>query len=151
MLPAPDRLENLLDETEEGIRDTCVQYNRGTDPDRFRVSRSVIKKLISLMHWVKDKNQVQERIEFPTGTSQSEELMETSVRDRYRKSQKKTGETFVTKKIALKLKNASQWEWWKVELNSTLNSIIGAKGVPLSYIIREEDGAVINKINSSWD
>ena len=56
MLPALDRLENLLDETEEGIRDTCVQYNRGTDPDRFRVSRSVIKKLISFMHWVKDKN-----------------------------------------------------------------------------------------------
>ena len=54
MLPAPDRLENLLDETEEGIRDTCVQYNRGTDPDRFRVPRSVIKKLISLMHWVKE-------------------------------------------------------------------------------------------------
>ena len=58
MLPALDRLENLLDETEDGIRDTCVQCNRGTDPNRFRVSRSVIKKLTSFMHWVKDKNRV---------------------------------------------------------------------------------------------
>ena len=38
-----------------------------------------------------------------------------------------------------------------MELNSTLNSIIGVKGVPLSYIIREEDDTVINKTNSPWD
>ena len=50
ILSALDRLGNLLDETEEGITDTCVQYNRGTDPDRFKVPRSVIKKLISLIH-----------------------------------------------------------------------------------------------------
>ena len=29
--------------------------------------------------------------------------------------------------------------------NSTLNSIMGAKGIPLSYIISEEDGLVIIK------
>ena len=65
MLPTSDRLENLLDEIEEGIGNNCVQDNRGTDPGIFRVSRSVITKLISLMHGVKDINRVQERIEFP--------------------------------------------------------------------------------------
>ena len=55
LMPNPGKLENLLDETEEGIKDTCLSYNRGDPGGRIRISRSVVKKLISLMHWEKEK------------------------------------------------------------------------------------------------
>ena len=154
ILPSPGLLENLLDETENGIVETCAGYNRGEGNRRFRVSRTVVKKLISLMHWAKDKHRVQENIEFENGTTRATVLRmiaEATVRERCRKTQRKAGESLVNQEFASKLKNSAQWERWKVELYSTLGSIIGAKGVPLTYVIREADAAAIDIDGATWD
>ena len=154
ILPSPGLLENLLDETENGIVETCAGYNRGEGNRRFRVSRTVVKKLISLMHWAKDKHRVQENIEFENGTTRATVLRmiaEATVRERCRKTQRKAGESLVNQEFASKLKNSAQWERWKVELSSTLGSIIGAKGVPLTYVIREADAAAIDIDGATWD
>ena len=37
------------------------------------------------------------------------------------------------------LKNSARYKQWKVQLKSTLSSIIEAKVVPLSYVIRDDD------------
>ena len=154
ILPAPGLLENLLDETENGIVETCAGYNRGDGNRRFRVSRAVVKKLVSLMYWAKDKHRVQEAIEFEDGTTRANllrMLAEATVRENCRKTQRKAGESLVNHEFVSKLKNSAQWERWKVELSSTLGSIIGAKGVPLTYVIREADAAAIDVDGATWE
>ena len=154
LLPNPGKLENLIDDTEEGIKDACSAYNLSGNPSsRFKVSRTVVKRIISLMHWAKDQHSVNGVIQFPNGTSQREilqEIADATVRKQCRKTQKKAGESLVTNDFVTKLKNSAQWERWKVELKSTLSSIIGAKGVPLTYVIREDD-APKQDSSLTWD
>ena len=79
LLPAPDGLSNLVNETEEGINDMCVVYNRAEDPaGRFKVSRTTIERLVSLMYWVKDQERIGAVMRFATGTTQGEILAEVS-------------------------------------------------------------------------
>ena len=39
----------------------------------------------------------------------------------------------------VQLETATQWDRWEIELESNLKMIIGAKGIDLSYVIREDD------------
>ena len=106
------------------------------------------------MHWAKDKHRVQENIGFENGTTRATALRmiaEGTVRERCGKTQRKAGESLVNQEFASKLKNSAQWESWKVVLSSTLGPIIGAKGVPLTYVIREADAAAIDVDGATWD
>ena len=154
LLPAPDGLKNLLNEDSDGITETCASYYKsGDQDDRFKISRTVVKRLIALMYWCKDMHRVDEIVEFEDGTTAGEilnEISEATIRQDCRKSIKKSGESLVTSDFVVKLKNSAQWERWKVELNATLSSIIGAKGVPLSYVIRHDDDPD-NDPTLSWD
>ena len=154
LLPAPDGLSNLVNETEEGINDMCMAYNRAGDPAvRFKVSRTAIKRLVSLMHWVKDQERIGAVARFAAGTTQAvilAEIADATVRERCRKTQRKSGESLITNEFVVKLKNSAQWERWKVELKTTLSSVIGVKGVPLVYVIRENDTPRENA-NYTWD
>ena len=42
-------------------------------------------------------------------------------------------------RFQVQLETATQWDRWKIELESNLKMIIGAKGIALSYVIREDD------------
>ena len=39
----------------------------------------------------------------------------------------------------VQLETATQWNRWAIELEINLNMIIGAKGIAISYVIREHD------------
>ena len=67
------------------------------------------------------------------------ELPQALERERRRKDQKKEGESYRDSTFNTKLKSAAQWEKWIEELESTLCQIIGVRGVPLSYVIKESD------------
>ena len=54
-------------------------------------------------------------------------------------NQKKVGETLISAAFLFKLETSNQWDCWVVELESNLKMIIGAKGIALSYVIREDD------------
>ena len=60
-------------------------------------------------------------------------------RERRRKDQKKEGELYLDSSFNTKLKSALQWEKWAEEWNTNLCQIVGVRGVPLTYVIREED------------
>ena len=45
----------------------------------------------------------------------------------------------ITTAFQVQLETATQWDRWSIELESNLNIIIGAKGIALSYVIREDD------------
>ena len=45
----------------------------------------------------------------------------------------------ITTAFQVQLETATQWDRWAIELESNLKMIIGAKGISLSYVIREDD------------
>ena len=70
LLPAPGGLGHLINEDAEGITEMCASYYKSGDPaNRFKISRTGVKMLISLMHWAKDLDRVNAPIEFENGTT----------------------------------------------------------------------------------
>ena len=140
LVPNPEKLGSLLDETKDGIEDACASYNKLPQDDRFRLSRVVIKRLVGLMYWVKDQERLSLPLTIPNATDQATllKLIRDSVaRQELRSTQKKMGESLITSSFDTKLKNRAQWERWCTELKALLNTIIGARGIALSYVIRD--------------
>ena len=149
----PDGMDDMADETEEGIRTACVGYTKIPNTGRFTVSRPVLKRLISLMHWAKDKRRLGEDCEFPAGTTREElrnEITQANIRHECRKAQRKIGESILTDKLTTPLKLSSSWERWNVEFHAALGGIIGAKGIPLLYVVRDDTSPAIAQY-TSWE
>ena len=141
IMPPPEGLANLSDETEDDLKDACKQYpKRSNQP--FTLSWNAIKKIVALMHWVQDRTQLNEEPTFPAGYTRDEflqQLREASERAKLRLDQKKIGESLIGADFTVQLKTRHQWERWLLELKTTLGAIVGAKGIPLTYVIREDD------------
>ena len=136
-------LDGLKHMTDEEVRDTCASYAKRTD-NPFPVILTPVQKqpIKSLVLWVKDQERVGEALAFPGTTTQEQfrtALAESLERERRRKDQKKEGESYLDSSFNTKLKSALQWEKWAEELNTNLCQIVGVRGVPLTYVIREED------------
>ena len=96
----------------------------------------------SLVLWVRDQARVAQPLAFANNTTAAElraALAESLERERRRKDQKKAGESYLDSEFNVKLKSTVQWEKWYEELQATLGQIIGVRGVPLSYLIREDE------------
>ena len=80
-------LNNLVEETEEGIQGACVGYTKippvGNSVRRFNVSRPVLRRLMSLMIWANDKRRLGEGVKFVAGITTAnlrKEIHETDIR-----------------------------------------------------------------------
>ena len=105
------------------------------------------QRIESLVLWVKDQERVGQALAFPGTTTQAQfrtALAEALERERRRKDQKKEGESYLDSSFNTKLKSALQWEKWAEELNTNLCQIVGVRGVPLTYVIREGDMPVFD-------
>ena len=136
-------LEGLRHMTVEDVRDACASYAKRTDGP-FPVILTPIQKqrVKSLVLWIKDQDRVNQPIEFPDGTNEAtfrKALSDALERAERRRLQKKEGESYIDSTFNNKLKSGAQWEKWFEELDSTLGQIIGIRGVPLSYVIREKE------------
>jgi len=141
LMPGPEGLQNLSDETEEALKDVCDGYNKRRNQPLI-ISRAAVKKLTALMYWVQDRTRLEEDPNFSDGTTRAEfleQIKEAAERARLRQEQKKVGENLIGAEFTVQLKSRHQWERWLLELKTTLGAIIGAKGVPLTYVIREND------------
>ena len=70
MVSPPEGIRHLQDEDADGIQSACSGYARRTAANgKFNVSRARKKRLISLMHWVKDKHRLADPAKFPLGTT----------------------------------------------------------------------------------
>ena len=99
------------------------------------------QRIYSLILWAKDQDRVNEPIKFAQGTNQQnfrKMLTEALQRDQRRQDQKKSGASYLDSTFNTKLKSTVQWEKWLEELHTTLGQIRGVRGVPLTYVIREE-------------
>ena len=50
-----------------------------------------------------------------------------------------TGESLITTELQVQLETSTQWDSWAIELERNLKMIKRAKGIALSYVIREDD------------
>ena len=94
------------------------------------------------MDWVKDKTRLEEEASFPDGKTRQEhiyELEEATTRKKCRKERNKVWEYLITTIFRVQIEAAKQWDSWVVDLESNLKMIVGAQGIPLSYVIRENN------------
>ena len=63
-----DVLKDLVEENEEGILGACIGHTKispvGNYVQQLNVSQLVLRRLISLMLWTKDKRKLGEDVEF---------------------------------------------------------------------------------------
>ena len=134
---------HLNDESTKGTIATFWDYGRRDVADgKITCNRFQQKHMISLKDCVKDKVRLHEEDEFETGTNRAEFIKSTeeaSERKECRINQKKTGESLITTAFQVQLEIATQWYRWAIELEGNLKMIIGAKGIALAYVIREDD------------
>ena len=140
MMSPPEGLKHLNGETSEEMLGTFINYaQRDKDYGKVIFTRVQQRRFISLMDWVKDETHLEEEASFPDGTTREEviyKLEEATTRKNCRKEQKKVGESLITTFFQVQLEASRQWDHWVVELESNLKMIVGAQGIPLSYIIR---------------
>ena len=108
MLSPPEVIRHLQDEDADGIQSACSGYSRRTASNgKFTISRVRQKRLISLMHWVKDKHRLAESAKFPLGTKQiqfTEAIQVANERKQCRVDQKKKGDSLLTNNFKLSWK-----------------------------------------------
>ena len=141
----PGGLGDLNDYSSEDIRDAVKNFrNHPTATQRFNVSAHTTKRLVQLSLWVKDKIRVGHDPTFPDGTTQAHfvsALDEAQQRHKIRGERKKNAEGLATLKIDPPLKTAAGWDGWTDATKAALSIAYGSKGVPLLYIIRNNDNA----------
>ena len=119
MLSPPEGIKQLQDEDVDRIQSACSVYARHTASNgKFTVNRVRQKRLIYLMHWVKDKHRLAESAKFPLGTTQiqfTEAIQAANERKQCRVDQKKKGESLLTNDFQVKLESVDQWERWLIE------------------------------------
>ena len=142
-------LAELEHMTEDDVKDACTSYAKRQDaPFPIILTQLQRKRFKALMYWVKDRVRAQAPVEFPTGMVAAElrdELNKALERQTRRKEQKKVGESYLDHSFNNKLKSQAQWEKFKEELDATLSMIVGAQGVTLNYVIREDETPVFDE------
>ena len=135
-----DGLQGIEHMSDEEVKDACASYAKRND-GAFPIMLTPVQKqrIKSLVLWVKDRVRANLPVSFPNGTTRDifiQLLKDALTRDRQRREQKKTGESYLDQTFNNRLKSQSQWDKFNEELESTLEMIIGVRGVPLSYVIR---------------
>ena len=138
-----DGLEGLALMSDEDVKDACNSYAKRSNKD-FPVILNQLhrQRLRALSLWVKGMVRAQQPIGWPNGTPAIEvndKLKSAWERELMRKDQRKVGESYHDHSFNNKLKSQSQWQKFMEELESTLNMVIGSQGVPIIYVIRENE------------
>ena len=106
MLSSPKVIMNLQDEDADRIQSACSGYARRTISNgKFTVSRVRQKRLIFLMHWVKDKHHFAKPAKFPIGTTQLQFTVAIKAADKRKQcrvDQKKKGGSLLTNYFQVK-------------------------------------------------
>lgn len=135
-------LTDLLDVNEKDIRDMADGFMRRTAAaGRMTIGLRRTKLLIGMVHWAQDKRRVSSPIALGTLTEADfrEELQEALKRAEVRKAEADQVDTLSKAADPGKLKDENKWMQWKVAFNNYLSTIPGVTGIPLSYVIRDNE------------
>ena len=124
------------------ISDLAESYGKRTVADgKFIFGLQRTKRLKAMIHWVQDFERVSEA---PTtaGLVQNsfrEQLVTAANRAEIRKIEAASSASVSSKASPGKLKDKRKWNNWVVGLENMFSSIPGVRGVPLIYVIRDNE------------
>ena len=100
-----------------------------------------IKKLKSLLHWAQDFHRISERplIEVITGDDFLMQLDRELERTKVRKQYPDNLENKAKESSLGPLNYEREWIYWEAKFANHYHSLVGVNGVPLSYVISEND------------
>ena len=128
--------------TENDISDMVKDFgNRTAQNGRFHIGSKRAKKLKGFVHWVQDFYRVSED---PTIVGLNEHtfisaLEASQKRANVRRSLKDNSDTASKAADPGPLKSEKQWREWEEKFENFLGCIIGVNGIPLKYVIRENE------------
>lgn len=137
--------EDLMSTKEKDIRDLAESYGRRTLGDgRVIFGLRRIRHLIGLIHWVQDFRRVGEEpsIAGINDAAQFREALDEAFDCAdVRKIEKDQADTVSKAADPGKLKDERKWPEWEPAFINYLSTIPGVTGVPLAYVVRENDVA----------
>ena len=135
-------LDDFLSRSEKDIRTLEERFARRT-PAAARVvfGQRKTKLLIAMTHWVKDFRRIDLS---PTIAGLNEAsfialLNKAARRDEVRQEEIKSSEAVLQEASPGPLETESKWHEWEQAMENYLSSTYGVDGVPLSYVIRDND------------
>ena len=109
MLTEPEEIRHLNDEYAEGIQSACGGYAKRTLSNVWFVFKMVQqKRLVSLIHWVKDQRRLREMADIFNDVDEltlRTMVEEANERDSCIKEQKRKGELMITDDFQVKLES----------------------------------------------
>eukprot|EP00980_Cylindrotheca_fusiformis_P017467 scaffold5460_cov156-Cylindrotheca_fusiformis.AAC.1 len=139
----PRGLGSICSRTEKKIENMAHKFAKRSDGAfPILLSEEQEQMLWSIVLWARDRRRAGQVIEFKDGTTEAQ--FQTMIDDALlceerRKEKKKVGEAYLDATFNTQLKGRAQWENFEDELKETLEMILGVDGIPLSYVIREND------------
>jgi hypothetical protein len=137
--------DDLVAMKEKDIRDLSESYGRRTIADGraiFGIRR--IRYLIGLIHWVQDFGRIGQEPSLDGIDNAADFRIALDVayyRADVRKIEKDQADTVSKAADPGKLKDERKWPEWEPAFMNYLSTIPGVSGVPLSYVVREKEGA----------
>jgi hypothetical protein len=151
---APGGLQELEAYTSDEIREAIKGFKTlSNQADRFNLTALATKRITQLALWVKDRVRLDQAVSFPNGTSNEDfntEIAQSQQREDIRKTRKKAAESLATLKVDPILKSSAGWEVWLDAIRAALTVAYGEKGVPLLYVIREDEASTY-PIGTTWE
>ena len=138
-----ESFDDLKSMKEKDIRDLAESYGRRTVADgRFIFGVRRTKYLIGMIHWVQDFARVSETPSldgFEDQVSFRQALDEAFDRADVRRIEKDQSDTVSKAADPGKFKDERKWPEWEPAFVNYLSTILGVMGVPLSYVVRENE------------
>jgi hypothetical protein len=140
-------MDDMLSLTEKDVTSISSDWaNRTVALGRFYIGTKRLKSLQSLIHWIQDFRRVSGTpsivgLNEYTFKAQLARALDRSV---IRKSLKDQTATTSSEASPGPLDNERKWKQWEEKFVNYTRSHIGANGIPLSYVIRENDEPAID-------
>ena len=135
-------LNDLNDIEEKDIRDMADSFQKRTIANRINFGMRRTKWLIAMMHWVQDFSRCSKRPtidDFVTTNDFKQALSTAAQRASLHKVDTEQVDTISKAADPGKLKDERKWPEWYPAFVNYLSTIPGVYGVPLSYIVRDNE------------
>ena len=133
-------LHDLNDIEEKDIRDMAGSFQKRTIANRINFGMRRTKWLIAMMHWVQDFYRCSKQPtidDFISANDFKQALSTAAQRASLRKVDTDQVDTISKAASPGKLKDERKWPEWYPPFVNYLSTIPGVYGVPLSYVVRE--------------
>ena len=133
---------DIVEFNEKDIKDLAESFSKRTANDGriiFGVRR--IKRLKSMIHWALDFKRCSEEpsLDGLNAALFLEQLTIASTREEIRQSLMDQSDIVSKEASPGKLKDEKKWPEWEASMANYLSTIYGSFGIPISYVIREND------------